>query len=161
MIDLLGNYGSTAQSFCGAALNKTCLITGWKNKHGGIKMTLIEMHSIIRKRPGMWIGKYDLHRLHCFVLGFLFDDKDNDKLTKAYKDYFHSYVNDWLYNNTESSELKEELRHNNGRGFPNLIPLVRENEKEQLELYFEIFDSFCLAFKNNTDFEKIKSKYCS
>lgn len=124
-------------------------------------MNLYEQITIIRKRPGNYIGTVTLNNIEKFIDGALFSlevNKINDDFDDCFKKYFSWFVNYKLLNVDKYKDYKNDLEYNGGRGFVKLIEVIEKNNSNQTMLFFELFDAFYLYYKKDYNFQNIVDK---
>ena len=112
----------------------------------------------IKDRPGVWIGDLSLENIKHFLDGISFCMDNNncyDDFNRSYYKNFNWYVNYKLLKMAISDEQRENLKVNNSRGFCQLISIVQPNPKKQIDMFFEMFESFYQDYINEYDFISI------
>lgn len=112
----------------------------------------------IKERPGMWIGDLSLENIKHFLDGISFcmdNNKSYDNFNIIYKKIFNWYVNYELLKMNISDEQRAKLSVNNSRDFCQLIPIVQTDTKNQIDIFFELFESFHEAYIKGNDFDDI------
>lgn len=124
-------------------------------------MNLVDLIDLIKKRPGMYIGKCEIDRLYLYIAGFIICLKLNnlnDDFLMNYQKYFNFFVQFKVIRNSDEI-IKRKLRFNNGMSFVQLIPFIEKDTQKQIDFYFECFDEFKKLYDQNYDFEPIKEKF--
>ena len=112
----------------------------------------------IKERPGVWIGDLSLENMKRFLDGVTFCMENNnidDYFVTVFKKYFNWYVNYELLKMNISDEQRAKLAVNNSRDFCQLIPIVQTDTKNQIDIFFELFESFHEAYIKGNDFDDI------
>ena len=112
----------------------------------------------IKERPGMWIGDLSLNNMKRFLDGVTFCMENNnidDYFVTVFEKYFNWYVNYKLLKMPISDEQRANLAVNNSRSFCQLIPIVQTDTKNQIDIFFEMFESFYQDYINEYDFISI------
>lgn len=112
----------------------------------------------IKERPGMWIGDLSLENIKHFLDGISFcmnNNKVSDDFNINYNRNFNWYVNYELLKMNISDEQRANLAVNNSRNFCQLIPIVQTDTKKQIDLFFNLFESFYEAYTEGNDFNDI------
>ena len=112
----------------------------------------------IKERPGMWIGDLSLNNMKRFLDGVTFCMENNnidDYFVTVFEKYFNWYVNYELLKMPISDEQRANLAVNNSRSFCQLIPIVQTDTKNQIDMFFEVFESFYQDYINEYDFISI------
>lgn len=95
-------------------------------------MNIEELIVLIKPRPCMFIGEYNLAFLQQYINGFLFNNvitKKADKIDYKFKEDFHEWVKNRL-------ERENDVEFENSRNYVYYINLVVKDEKERVELFF-------------------------
>ena len=112
----------------------------------------------IKDRPGMWIGDLTPNNMKRFIDGITFCMINNnivDYFVTVFEKYFNWYVNYKLLKMPISDEQRANLAVNNSRSFCQLIPIVQTDTKNQIDIFFEMFESFYQDYINEYDFISI------
>lgn len=92
-------------------------------------MNLVDLIDLIKKRPGMYIGKCEIDRLYLYIAGFIICLKSNnlnDDFLMNYQKYFNFFVQFKVIKNSDEI-IKRKLRFNNGMSFVQLIPFIEKD----------------------------------
>jgi hypothetical protein len=113
----------------------------------------------IKSRPGMWIGEVTLNNMKKFLDGIIFCLENNkiiDDFALTYYKYFNWYVNYKLLETSKNITCKVDLKSNESRNYCQLIPIVENDNKKQINLFYELFESFYLKYVSNYNFKKLE-----
>lgn len=114
----------------------------------------------IKDRPGIWIGDLTLNNMKRFIDGITFCMKNNninDDFVVVFEKFFNWYVNYELF----STKHNDDLIKNNSRSYCKLIPIIEKNPIAQINIFFDLFESFHLKYINGFDFQIIKDYFTS
>lgn len=101
-------------------------------------MNIEELLALIKPRPSMFIGELNLEFLQQYINGFLFNNvitKSCDEIDQRFKEDFHAWVKKKL-----EEERNKELP--TSRNYVYYINAVEQNEKEKVELFFNLASEF-------------------
>lgn len=120
------------------------------------KMNFKEFIDMIKCRPGMWIGNYDIEHLYLFLSGwtsYVYMNKVDDAFALAFKDYCSNWLHNKLIN--ENPILHNE-KCSLSFGWYTTIKSIIENPEKQIKFFFKLLDDFYTDFNNGVDFQEIE-----
>lgn len=107
----------------------------------------------------MWIGELTLNNMKRFSDGIIFCLENNkiiDDFALTYYKYFNWYVNYKLLETSGNITFKVDLESNGSRNYCQLISIVESDNKKQINLFYELFESFHLQYTSNYNFKKLE-----
>lgn len=120
-------------------------------------MDFKELTTIIRDRPPMWIGDYDIDYLDRFLGGWTYYERMNN-VSDEFGLTFYNYFSWWLHNKIKNDN--PDLHHKKcglAMGYTNLIKILESDSKKQILLFFQLLDGFYNDYINGIEFEEIKN----
>lgn len=109
-----------------------------KIKETNDKINFLQFITYILGRVCMFIGKYDLKSLKCYISGFIYASKElgvKDNFASFYEQKFNNFVKEEVLKN-QNINIDSEM------DYTKIIPLFVSVPKEQIKTYLMYFDKF-------------------
>lgn len=121
-------------------------------------MDFKELTTIIRGRPPMWIGDYDIDYLDRFLGGWTYYESMNN-VVDDFGFAFCNYFSWWLHNKikNDNPELHDK-KCGLSMGYTSLIKILENDSKKQVLIFFQLLDEFYNDYIKGIEFEEIKNK---